>query len=224
MVIWRRHCWPSAVGGILAAGPALATGGHHAVDDATILAPGRCHVESWGEFERGGDYVATVSPACNFGGLEWTLGLQQERADGAGAWGLAPQVTAAWPIGQSPWSVGAVLAAEWGERERAWQSTTLLVPLSLAAAGFDLHFNLGYDWVHGEPDDWRYGASVYRNLAGPLAGVFGTFKEAGLWHGQVALRWYSGQEGLSVDLGVTGIESGSRDGWASLGVNYEFGR
>jgi hypothetical protein len=220
----NRFNIPMTLAGVVAAGPVLATGGHHAVDDATILQRGRCHVESWAEFGRSSDYFATLSPACHVGGLEWTLGLEQERADGASTWRLAPQLKAAWPLGQSRWAAGAVVAAGSQDVYRRWEATTVLVPLSFAADYFDLHFNLGYDWIRGEPDDWRYGASLYRRVAGPVAGVFALFREADAWHGQLAFRWYLARDGLSVDLGVTGSESGSRDGWATLGVNYEFGR
>src|SRR5262249_11293269 len=60
----------------LVAGPALAMGGHFDVDDATVLAPGRCQVELWalhGENAR----LGHVGPACRVGPVE--LGLVAER-------------------------------------------------------------------------------------------------------------------------------------------------
>jgi hypothetical protein len=203
---------------------AQAAGGHHAVEDAAILDPGRCHAESWTELRRGSDYFVNVAPACRLGGLEWTLGLERERAGSDGAWGLAPQVKAAWPLGESAWAAGAVLAAGWRHEDRHWESRSLLVPLSLSAGAFELHLNVGYDWQRDEPDDWRYGAAMYRHLAGAVDGVLEVFNEADTWYGQLGLRWHPGHEGASVDLGYARSESSARERWVTIGLSYEFSR
>jgi hypothetical protein len=208
--------WPSMA--------ALATGGHHAVDDATILDPGRCHVETWIEMRRGSDYFANLGPTCNVGGLEWSLALERERTEGASAWGLAPQVKAAWPIGDSDWSVGAVLAFLRSNESRRWETTTAVVPVSLVTMSFELHFNLGYDWQRGAADDWRYGVSVVRKLVAPVEGIVELFNEARTWHGQLGMRWNSPREGLSMDLSIAQAESGSAERWVTFGVTQEFGR
>ena len=65
---------------------AHAAGGHHAVDDAAILEPGECQVETWADRERGGDRTLVhVGPACRIGPLEIGVNLDRTRMVGSSA-------------------------------------------------------------------------------------------------------------------------------------------
>ena len=88
-----------------------------------------------------------------------------------------------------------------------------------------MHFNLGYDWKRGERDDWRYGASVYSALVGPLDGVLEIFNRADEWFAQLGLRWYVLPDTLSLDLSVASFSELSHgDRWLTFGLTYEFDR
>src|SRR6478609_12199435 len=56
----------------LAAGaePALAAGGHHGVDDAAILEPGQCELESWFARANGGEKLVHAGTVCRVGPVE----------------------------------------------------------------------------------------------------------------------------------------------------------
>lgn len=50
---------------------ARAAGGHHAVDDAAILEPGQCYIETWlGRETRGARRLLHAGPACRVAGVD----------------------------------------------------------------------------------------------------------------------------------------------------------
>lgn len=78
----KKYSLIAALGAACLPAAALhAAGGHHAVDDAALLAPGQCHVESW--HARGdGTRLLHMAPACRFGAIEWALALERGFGDG----------------------------------------------------------------------------------------------------------------------------------------------
>jgi hypothetical protein len=203
---------------------AFAAGGHHAVDDARILDPGHCHVENWGEIHRRGGYFINVGPACHFAGAEWTLGLERDHVDDARDWVLTPQVKTAMPLGYGNWHIGAIVGGSWRDDERRFDNGYFIVPLSWISDPIEFHFNVGYDVNRDERDDWRYGASVYGNLFGPVDGVLEIFNEADEWFGQVGFRWNVVPDTLMFDVSVAQSEYRNGDRWVTLGLTYEFSR
>lgn len=101
--------WP-LLAGLAPWAACQAAGGHFAVDDAAVLEPGQCQVESWRESSR----VLRgwhLGPACRVGPFE--AGLNLERHDlpaGATRQLVGPQLK--WARDLSPaWAIGAVWSA-----------------------------------------------------------------------------------------------------------------
>ncbi len=82
----RQHLGAAAALLGIALQEAHAAGGHHAVDDATILEPGQCQVETWADRERGsGRTLVHLGPACRIGPVELGLNLDRTRTSGSDA-------------------------------------------------------------------------------------------------------------------------------------------
>jgi hypothetical protein len=212
------------LGGLLASGLLHAAGGHHAVDDAAILDPGRCHVETWYERGRGGRWLANVGPACHIGGLEWSLALTRAD-DGDGrlnAW--APQVKWAMETGIEGLSIGFSAATERGTGGNEARVHTLNLPLSLAIAdAATVHANLGREWTRGEPDAWTWGLALEAGLGERVDAVIEGFgAERGESTARLGLRWHVVPEAVSLDLSHAAELGGARDRWWTLGLTWEF--
>jgi hypothetical protein len=64
-----KAAWAALAGALACAPSAHAAGGHHAVDDASILEPGQCQVESWVDRENGGNRSTLhAGTACRVAG------------------------------------------------------------------------------------------------------------------------------------------------------------
>ena len=107
----RRRALPVSLACLLAS-PAHAAGGHHSIDDATILDPGQCQVETW--FERTRDGAARVwhlGPACRVGAVELGLNVDALRVSDGGRVDVAG-IQAKWahPLNDAL-SIGAVVSS-----------------------------------------------------------------------------------------------------------------
>src|SRR4051812_37244348 len=83
----------------LAAPTAHAAGGHHAVDDAVILGPGECELETWVTRAREPRSAWHLGPGCRVGPLELSATVDMSREVTLGA----VQVKGAW-AGPGGWS------------------------------------------------------------------------------------------------------------------------
>lgn len=146
------------------AGPALAAGGHHDVDDATVLDPGHCQVETWALSGRGPSLAARhLGPACNLGGLEWGLNIDRVRQDGLAATSLGPQLKWVADPAARRLSVGLVGGLTWrsGGPRRPVGGVYLPATLWLGGEGqWQLHANLGHDDDPGNGRFRRWGTGV----------------------------------------------------------------
>src|SRR5690242_18243181 len=101
----------------LLAPSAEAAGGHHSIDDAAILDPGQCQVETW--FERTQDGAARlwhVGPACRVAAVELGLNFDALRSNGRGRTDVAgAQAKWATPLSDRV-AVGAVVSASWQDQ------------------------------------------------------------------------------------------------------------
>ena len=95
---------------LLCAGSAQGAGGHHAVDDAIVLDPGQCELETWWEREdKSTRTLLHAGPACRVGAVELGLILNRTRQDGDGTTTDAGvQVKWVHNIGDA-WHAGVVL-------------------------------------------------------------------------------------------------------------------
>lgn len=215
-----------------AAAPALAAGGHHAVDDAAILDPGQCQFESWIERRSGArSWLAHVSPSCRVGPIE--LGAGFERLQVTGDASDEPSDTArnlqvkwATPISEQ-WSVGLLLDASWSGHPVRHAATTLLVPLSWQASeAVALHLNLGHDFGRNGDDVARTGAAIEIAPSERWMFIAEHFREGHATHHRAGLRW-TPQPHLNIDLSHTRWRAPHtphlHSAW-TLGLTRVFGR
>ncbi|MBI5275002.1 MAG: hypothetical protein HY854_00945 [Burkholderiales bacterium] len=145
----------------LAGASSFAAGGHHAVDDAAILDPGQCELESWLTRARGPEKLLHAAAGCRVGPVELGIGADYARAGGASQTGWSGQVKWATSLAEG-FSGGVVLVPVWANHARPrYQGTTALALLTWAPRDdVALHLNLGRDFVHGGPNDNRSGISA----------------------------------------------------------------
>ena len=204
--------------GIAVARPALAAGGHHEVDDAVILDPRQCQVETWADWETGGDReLLHLGPGCRVGPVELTLNIDRTRAPGApSATVLGPQLKWARSIGERT-SVGVVLSASWQDQGPDFVGGVAVVPLTWRADDALLvHINVGRDFRRGEPNPARAGAALEWSPSTAWSFVAERFREGkeNLW--RAGGRWTIGPS-LSIDLSRA---SGNRE---SLPASWTLG-
>lgn len=210
----------------LAAGAAQA-GSPMAVDDAGIVAPGSCQLESWVRRARPGNETWAL-PACNPGGdLELTVGGASIASQGGRTEGdvLMQAKTLLRPLESGGW--GVALAAG-GIRHRQAGTTDLYayVPatLSLADDALLVHANLGWlregarrrdhlSW--GVGSEWRL--TPRTSL---LAETFG--QDAGRPAWQAGVRQWLLPERLQLDATCGNRLGGGGAGqrWVALGLRW----
>lgn len=180
---------------LLAAGQAFAAGGHHAVDDAAILEPGQCELESWLARARGGERLLHAGAGCRVGPVE--LGLATEHARQSGnpsqaGWGL--EVKWATEVKEGL-GVGLALAPVWQAHLRPRYQGVALVGLLTWNARDDLalHANVGRDFVHRGADDDRYGASVEWTPRKGWTLLGERYREAATHFVRAGVRWAGGE-------------------------------
>ena len=223
----KRQIWDAALGMACLLGPwaeASAAGGHHAVDDATILDPDACQVELW--IDRAADGRGTLlhaGPACRVGPVELGLNLDRFHADGSGT-ATAGVLQLKWARELLPGlSAGIALAAGVRDHSPNFLGTSVVIPLTWQASeSLRVHVNAGRDFVHSAADFSRSGAAVEWNPSERWSLLAERFREVGLDFWRVGVR-YAPQPDFSVDLSRAEGMAGAPDRWA-LGLNFSFGR
>lgn len=223
-----RAAWRSValLAGTLGSTLAHAAGGHHAVDDATILEPGRCHVESWHARDRGaGTRLWQLGPACHIGGIEWALGMASERAADDQARVLSPQAKWATDTPLPGLALGVAIGIDVDARNARRNGRFVHLPATYALETTHtlLHGNLGRRLERGGGSHALWGLAVEQTIAGPLSAVVERFRDAPLGRAtQLGLRWEVRTDALSIDLGhARGSGGDARRSW-TLGVTVEF--
>jgi hypothetical protein len=125
-------------------------------EDAAILLPGYCQLETWAQHNDGGsDYWA--SPHCNPGG-RWELiaaagQMGGPAGGGRGQWVLKAK-TVLRPVAGVRWNVGLVLADQFGAGDSVAGDLALTVPVSVAFFGNRafVHANVGWLRRHDGPN------------------------------------------------------------------------
>ena len=202
-------------------GPAaLAMGGHFDVDDASVLADGRCQVEAWtvhGEALR----LAHVGPACRVGPLEVGVALERLAGDGRSdrIGGVALKAVTAW---RPDVSVGVVAAAS-RDTTVGENLLTAYAPLTWAINdAIQLHGNVGVDRLADRGITKRLGLAGewalddrFTLLAERLHAFDAVLTRVGV---RIALG-----EQASIDLSGARLSGSGNRVWG-LGLTFEFGR
>lgn len=203
------------------AGPAAsAMGGHFDVDDADVLAPGRCQVELWavrGEVAR----IAHIGPACRVGPLE--IGVHFERLSGEErsdrVVGVQLKAAAHW---LADVQVGVVAAASRATTEDV-SLLTLFAPVTWSL-GADVRLNgsLGVDHLSTRGSTVRAGIGgewAFHEHVTLLAERLRAFDETLT---RLGIRIVLGEQ-TSIDFSGARISGSGNRVWG-LGLNVEFGR
>jgi hypothetical protein len=201
-----------------------AAGGHHGVDDAAILEPGRCELEGWTTRSRGSERLLHAGAGCRVGPVELGLAAEHARADGAGqsGYGLQAKWAREWRPGLS---AGWSLSAGWQAQARPRYQGVTLAGLVTWAAREDLalHLNVGRDLVRGGPDQNRSGVSA-EWAALPGWSLLGErYYEDRTHFARAGLRWAPSPD-WTVDLSRAHRLSGPGASAWTLGASWQFGR
>jgi hypothetical protein len=202
---------------------AHAAGGHHAVDDALILEPGQCQLESWVDWQAGDDRrLIHLGTSCRVGPFEPGLNLDRARTGNGSVTVIGPQLKWARALSDA-WSVGAVVVTSWKDANPHHVGTSLVIPLTWQSTrALRIHANVGRDFWRGERDTKRAGAAVEWAPFETWWFVVERFREVDINFWRAGAR-YAVSPALSVDLSRTN-GSGQAAGWWTLGVNWAFDR
>lgn len=221
----RRHLRAAAA--LLGIGlqQAHAAGGHHAVEDAALLEPGQCQIETWADRERGGGRTLVhLGPACRLGPVELGLNLDRTREAGSDAAVTAgPQLKWAAPIAESL-SIGVVFLATWQAPRPRFAGSTVVLPLTWQPAeGLAVHVNLGRDFRRQGPDLRRSGAALEWAATPQWSLVAERFRESEANFWRLGAR-YAVSDALSLDLSQARGLAGAVPAWWTIGLNWAFQR
>lgn len=202
----------------------MAAGGHHALDDAVILEPGTCQVESW--FSRAADHqrLLHAGGGCRVGPLE--LGVAAEHARGDGASDTGYQVQGKWATELAAGlNAGLSLTGGWQAHARPrYQATTLSALLSwFPRDDLALHLNLGRDFVRRQDDEDRAGVSLEWTVRPGWSLTTERYLEAGTHFARAGVRWAI-NEAWSVDLSRAHALRGPGVSNWTLGATWQFPR
>ncbi|KPF78251.1 hypothetical protein IP88_04255 [alpha proteobacterium AAP81b] len=207
----------------LAAGPALAAGGAHLVDDAGVVAPGSCELEAFGNWTGGHAWRAVVSPTCGvalLGGFEIGViaGFQSAGSTAIPGGSLKKTLGRIGPLrAAAEISVGFDPEGNRGD----YVSTNLPASLDLAD-WLELHLNAGVDFEPGSRPIPTFGIGA---LVEPAPGWQFVAEVAGrrgrATRPQAGVRHTAGA--LTFDLLYSeAIDEASPGGWLTLGVTWAF--
>lgn len=210
---------------LAAVSPAKAAGGHHAVDDATLLEPGQCQVETWFDHELGGArQLLHVGPACRIGAVEFGLNFDRARLDGSRSETIGgAQIKWAREIGNG-WSAGVVFGAAGQDRSPHYLGSTLVVPVTWQVSEtLFAYFNAGRDFRHGQADTSRAGLAVEWTPLSAWSFIAERFREGGANFWRAGARWQA-TPSINVDLGHARGLNSSTPAWWTLGLTWVFDR
>lgn len=202
-----------------------AAGGHHAVDDAAILDPGQCQIETWVDRERGGGRsLLHIGPACRIGAIELGLNLDRTRLSGAGtATAMGPQVKWAGAVADG-WTVGVVASASWAQRGSGYLGSAVVVPVTWQASDTVLlHLNAGRDFRAHAADETRAGAAIEWAPLPAWSFVAERFRESRRNYWRAGARWAFAPT-WSIDVSRASTLDGSAPAWWTLGLTWAFDR
>ena len=216
----HSRAW-ALLAGIFSTTAVMAAGGHHALDDAVILEPGTCQVESWLTHSDDRQRRLHAGTGCRVGPLE--IGVAAEHALQADTgYGLQ----AKWATELLPrLHAGLSLSTGWQAHVRPrYQGSTLSGLVSwFPVDDLALHLNLGRDFVRGDADQDRSGVSV-EWTARPGWSITGErYLEAQTHFVRAGLRWAI-SEAWSVDLSRAHRLRGPGESTWALGATWQFSR
>ncbi len=207
-----------------AALPALAAGGHHAVDDAALLEPGHCKVETWAA-RNGPRGVGLLHGAtgCRLGPIEWAVGADRSRESDGQQRVAGVQIK--WATALTPWlSAGASVAPAWMPTARPRERSLALTGLLTGTWGEDLrwHANLGRTQTEpGGEQTPRSGLSLDWAVRPGWQLMSEHFREGGSRYWRAGLRWQPAER-WTVDASRAWPLRDEGAASTTLGLTFEF--
>lgn len=203
----------------------FAAGGHHAVDDAAILDPGQCQVETWIERARSTDRrLLHAGPGCRVGPVELGLNLDHaEHREGTTVTAYGPQVKWATTLVERV-SAGVLWFAAWQDTAPRRIGHAVVVPLTWQPnAMLAVHLNVGRDFRAHATDTTRSGIAGEWSPHAAWSFVGERFHDNGRDFWRVGVRW-APSAALSVDLSHARPLGERVSAWWTLGLNWVFAR
>lgn len=201
---------------------AHAAGGHHAVDDASILEAGKCKLEGWVERETGGARTLQhAGTGCRVGQVELGLNLDREGQAGADTTSFGPQIKWVYAIHEAV-SVGAVASIKFANQSPRYAGSTLVLPLSWRATStLSAHLNWGRNFVRGATGQPRGGVSLEWVPTSSILLVAERFREADNNATRLGVR-YALSPDLKLDLSRASSLHAGGASWWTAGLLWEF--
>jgi hypothetical protein len=128
---------------------ASAAGGHHSVDDASILDPGECEFETWVTYASRADRLLHGGGQCRVLGVELAIAAEPGRQGGARSQVWQAQLKWAGEL-QPGVRAGLSITPQWDTQATPrFEGTTVAALLTLQPAdGWQVHGNAGRDYFH----------------------------------------------------------------------------
>jgi len=212
--------WAIVLAWLLMGSGARAMGGHFDVDDATVLAPGRCQIELWavrGESAR----ALHAGPACRVGPVELGLVLDRLSNDEERDRVLGTQLKVA-----TTWlpqlEVGFVVSALRDTTRDVTLLTAYAPATWLVSESVQLHANLGADRFSNQEATLRVGAAGEWAIDSRITLLAERLRVFGLITTRLGVRFALGEH-ASVDFSGARISGSGHRLWG-LGWSWEFGR
>lgn len=209
---------------LLALSAAHSAGGHHGVDDAAILEPGSCELESWFTRAHGGERLLHAGAGCRIGPVELGLAGEYARPDGGSqaSYGLQAKWAREWLPGLS---VGWSLSSDWQAHVRPRYQGVNAAALATWAVRDDLavHLNVGRDFVHRAADQGRSGMALEWTARPGWSLVGERYYEGRTHFVRGGLRW-AATDAWSVDLSRAHRLRGPGESSWTLGATWQFSR
>ena len=180
--------------GVLA-GPALAAGGAHVVDDSEIEPPGTCHLELWVSRFVPGDGYANVGPACTALKVPWLqfgVAYQHYWDEAGGGPLIGPQMKVSFQ--QASEGVGFALGLNAGVNARTGElglaSLTALVTVPVTEK-FRINLNAGWSYLNTDnPTALFWGGQVEVVVGWDVSLMMEVFgRQPGVIGNQMGLRY-----------------------------------
>jgi hypothetical protein len=221
-LLTRARAWALLAGSLCVT--AVMAGGHYAVDDAAILEPGNCQVETWLTRADDRGRLLHAGTGCRVGPLELGVAAEHERLADARDTGYG--LHAKWATELLPaFSAGLSLSAGWqAHAQPRYQGSALSGLFSWSPRDdLALHLNLGRDFVRGDSDLDRSGASVVWTARPGWSLIGERYLEARTHFVRVATRWVV-SDAWSLDFSRAHRLHGPGESSWTIGATWQFAR
>lgn len=196
------------------------------VDDATLVSPKTCQLETWMQHNPDSkEYWA--KPACNFGGnFEFSVGLGKVNDDAEHlSYATLQGKTLLKPLETNDWGLGFSFGTQINTKDSSKKDWTANVPLSISTLDdkFLIHANIGWlreNTTHKDQTTWGIGTET--QLAHPLtftAEVYGNDRNDSFY--QTGLKYMIYKDLVQLDASYGNRISNHDNAFFSVGLVFQ---